>query len=61
MQLDQFVDRLEISMSKRSFKIFGSNCEIKEIFCDNGDEFINLLSVTKTAAKIDKEIKVVYV
>ena len=61
MQLDQFVDRLEISMSKRSFKIFGSNCEIKEVFCETGDQFISMLGVTKAAAEIDKEIKVVYV
>jgi len=61
MQLDQFVDRLEISLSKRSFKIFGSNCEIREVFCDNGDQFISMLGVTKAAAEIDKVIKVVYV
>ena len=61
MQLDQFVDRLEISMSRRSFKIFGSNCEIREVFCDTPDQFISMLGVTKAAAEIDKEIKVVYV
>ena len=61
MQLDQFVDRLEISLSRRSFKIFGSNCEIREVFCETGDQFINMLGVTKAAAEIDKEIKVVYV
>ena len=48
-------------MSKRSFKIFGSNCEIKEVFCETGDQFISMLGITKVAAEIDKEIKVVYV
>ncbi len=61
MQLDQFVDRLEISVQRRSFKIYGSNAEIKEIFCNSIDQFLNVLEMSKIATEIDKEIKVVYV
>ena len=61
MFTDQFVDRLEISVPRRSFKIYGSNAEIKEIFCNSIDQFLNVLEMSKIATEIDKEIKVVYV
>ena len=58
---DQVVDRLEISMTGRWFRIFGSDAEIKRIECDNADQFMRILEVAKVAEEIDKEIKVVYV
>ena len=58
---DQVVDRLEISMTGRWFRIFGSDAEIKKIECDSADQFMRVLEVAKVAEEIDKEIKVVYV
>ena len=58
---DQVVDRLEISMTGRWFRIFGSDTEIKKIECDSVDQFMRVLEVAKVAEEIDKEIKVVYV
>ena len=58
---DQVVDRLEISMTGRWFRIFGSDAEIKKIECDSVDQFMRVLEVAKVAEEIDKEIKVVYV
>ena len=58
---DQVVDRLEISMTGRWFRIFGSDAEIKKIECDSADQFMRILEVAKMAEEIDKEIKVVYV
>ena len=61
MFTDQFVDRLEISMTGRWFRIYGSDAEIKKIECDSVDQFMRVLEVAKVAEEIDKEIKVVYV
>ena len=61
MFTDQFVDRLEISMTGRWFRIYGSDAEIKRIDCDSVDQFMRVLEVAKVAEEIDKEIKVVYV
>ena len=58
---DQVVDRLEISMTGRWFRIFESDAEIKKIECDSVDQFMRVLEVAKVAEEIDKEIKVVYV
>jgi len=58
---DQVVDRLEISMTGRWFRIYGSDAEIKRIDCDSVDQFMRVLEVAKVAEEIDKEIKVVYV
>ena len=61
MELDQFVDRLEISLAKKSFKIYGSKAQIQEVTCETIDEFMSVLEMSRYAAEIDKEIKVVYV
>ena len=61
MFTDQYVDRLEICMSGRYFRIFGSEAEIKKIECDSVDQFMRVLEVAKLAEEIDSEIKVVYV
>ena len=61
MFTDQYVDRLEICMSGRWFRIFGSDADIKKIECDSVDQFMRVLAVAKRAEEIDKEIKVVYV
>tara|TARA_B100000941_G_scaffold36899_1_gene21920 strand:- start:409 stop:669 length:261 start_codon:yes stop_codon:yes gene_type:complete len=58
---DQVVDRLEISMTGRWFRLFGSDAEIKKIECDSVDQFMRVLEVAKVAEEIDSEIKVVYV
>jgi len=58
---EQFVDRLEISVSGRWFRIYGSDAEIKRIECDSTDQFMRVLEVAKLAEEIDSEIKVVYV
>ena len=58
---DQVVDRLEISMTGRWFRIFGSDAEIKRIECEDADQFMRVLEVARVASEIDKEIKVVYV
>ena len=61
MFTDQFVDRLEISMTGRWFRLYGSDAEIKKIECDSVDQFMRVLEVAKVAEEIDSEIKVVYV
>ena len=58
---DQVVDRLEICMTGRWFRLYGSDSEIKKIECDSVDQFMRVLEVAKMAEEIDKEIKVVYV
>ena len=61
MFTDQFVDRLEICMSGKYFRIYGSDAEIKRIDCKDIDQFMRVLEVAKLAEEIDSEIKVVYV
>ena len=61
MFTDQYVDRLEICMSGRWFRIFGSDADIKKIECDSVDQFMRVLEVAKMAEQIDDTIKVVYV
>ena len=61
MFTDQYVDRLEISLSGRWFRIYGSEADIKKIECDSVDQFMRVLEVAKVAEEIDDEIKVVYV
>tara|TARA_B100001113_G_scaffold54459_1_gene40308 strand:- start:530 stop:715 length:186 start_codon:yes stop_codon:yes gene_type:complete len=61
MFTDQYVDRLEISLSGRWFRIYGSEAEIKKIECDSVDQFMRVLEVAKVAEEIDDTIKVVYV
>ena len=58
---DQLVDRLEISMTGRYIRIFGSDADIKKIECTDMDQVMRVLEVAKMAEEIDKEIKVVYV
>ena len=61
MFTDQYVDRLEICLSGRWFRIYGSEAEIKKIECDDVDQFMRVLEVAKVAEEIDDTIKVVYV
>ena len=58
---DQLVDRLEISMTGRYIRIFGSDADIKKIECTDMDQFMRVLEVAKMAEEIDSAIKVVYV
>ena len=58
---DEYVDRVEISLTKKLFKIFGSDGNIQELSCDTTDEFMNILKVSKKAEEIDSEIEIVYV
>ena len=61
MFTDQYVDRLEICMSGKWFRLYGSDAEIKKIECKDIDQFMRVLEVAKMAQEIDSEIKVVYV
>ena len=61
MFTEQYVDRLEICLSGKWFRIYGSDADIKKIECDSVDEFMRVLEVAKVAEEIDDEIKVVYV
>jgi|TARA_B100000131_G_scaffold49120_2_gene43747 hypothetical protein len=58
---DEYVDKVEISLTKRLFKIFGSDGNVQELSCDSVDQFMRVLEVSKYANEIDSEIKVVYV
>ena len=60
MFTEQYVDRLEICMSGKWFRIYGSDADIKKIECDSVDEFMRVLEVAKVAEEIDDTIKVVY-
>jgi len=61
MFTDQYVDRLEICMSGRWFRIFGSDADIKKIECDSVDQFMRVLEVARMAEEVDDTINVVYV
>jgi len=61
MFTEQYVDRLEICMSGKWFRIYGSEADIKKIECDDVDQFMRVLEVAKVAEEIDDTIKVVYV
>ena len=61
MFTDQYVDRLEICMSGRWFRIFGSDADIKKIECDSVDQFMKVLEVARMAEEVDDTINVVYV
>ena len=61
MFTEQYVDRLEICLSGKWFRIYGSDADIKKIECDNVDQFMRVLEVAKVAEEIDDTIKVVYV
>ena len=61
MFTEQYVDRLEICLSGKWFRIYGSEADIKKIECDDVDQFMRVLEVAKVAEEIDDEIKVVYV
>ena len=58
---DEYVDRLEISITSRKFKVYGSDGGQQELNCETTDEFMRVLEVAKMASNIDKEIEVVYV
>lgn len=58
---DEYVDKLEISVTSRNFKIYGSDGATRDLTCDSVDEFMRILEVSKMAKEIDSEIKVVYV
>ena len=58
---DEYVDRLEISVTSRTFKVYGSDGGQQELNCETTDEFMRVLEVAKMASNIDKEIEVVYV
>tara|TARA_B100000927_G_C16218395_1_gene370404 strand:+ start:405 stop:605 length:201 start_codon:yes stop_codon:yes gene_type:complete len=58
---DEYVDRLEISVTSRRFKVYGSDGGQQELNCETTDEFMRVLEVAKMASNIDKEIEVVYV
>tara|TARA_B100001778_G_scaffold177322_1_gene145845 strand:+ start:196 stop:393 length:198 start_codon:yes stop_codon:yes gene_type:complete len=60
-ETDQYVDRLEICMAGKWFRLYGSDAEIKRIECKDIDQFMKVLEVAKMAEEIDSEIKVVYV
>ena len=61
MFTEQYVDRLEICLSGKWFRIYGSEADIKKIECDDVDQFMRVLEVAKVAEEIDDTIKVVYV
>ena len=61
MFTDQYVDRLEICMAGKWFRLYGSDAEIKRIECKDIDQFMKVLEVAKMAEEIDSEINVVYV
>ena len=61
MFTEQYVDRLEICLSGKWFRIYGSDADIKKIECDDVDQFMRVLEVAKVAEEIDDTIKVVYV
>ena len=61
MFTEQYVDRLEICMSGKWFRIYGSEADIKKIECDDVEQFMRVLKVAKVAEEIDDTIKVVYV
>ena len=58
---DEYVDRLEVSITSRNFKIYGSDGAVKDLRCDTVDEFMRILEVSKMAKEIDSEIEMVYV
>ena len=58
---DEYVDRSEISVTSRRFKVYGSDGGQQELNCETTDEFMRVLEVAKMASNIDKEIEVVYV
>ena len=58
MFTDQYVDRLEICMSGRWFRIFGSDADIKKIECDSVDQFMRVLEVARMAEEVDDTINV---
>jgi len=60
-ETEQYVDRLEICMAGKWFRLYGSDAEIKRIECKDIDQFMKVLEVAKMAEEIDSEIKVVYV
>ena len=60
-ETEQYVDRLEICMAGKWFRLYGSDAEIKKIECKDIDQFMRVLEVAKMAEEIDSEIKVVYV
>jgi len=60
-ETEQYVDRLEICMAGKWFRLYGSDAEIKRIECEDIDQFMRVLEVAKMAEEIDNEIKVVYV
>ena len=42
---DEYVDRLEISVTSRTFKVFGSDGGQQELNCETTDEFMRVLEV----------------
>jgi len=58
---DEYVDRLEVSITSRNFKIYGSDGAVRDLTCDSVDEFMRILEVSKMAKEIDSEIEMVYV
>ena len=53
---DEYVDKLEISVTSRNFKIYGSDGATRDLTCDSVDEFVDLLNEHFVLhSKTDKE------
>ena len=61
MFTDEYVSAIEINIPRASFRIFGSDGCIKNIECDNADDFMHVWKITETAKNIDEEIEVKYI
>ena len=61
MFTDEYVSTIEINIPRASFRIFGSDGCIKNIECDNADDFMHVWKITETAKNIDEEIEVKYI
>ena len=61
MFTDEYVSAIEINIPRASFRIFGSDGCIKNIECDNADDFMHVWKITETAKNIDDcKLKLTY-
>tara|TARA_B100001996_G_scaffold8572_1_gene7254 strand:- start:62 stop:259 length:198 start_codon:yes stop_codon:yes gene_type:complete len=56
----EYVDKISVNMTGRSFQVFGSDGSCQTVICDDTDQFMAVLKVVRKAEDIDEQVEVVY-
>ena len=61
MNIEEYVSKIEVNITKASFKIHGCDGQVQTIDCDDADQFCSVHTMSKKAVAIDDEIELLYI